>query len=125
TLKDLEEAFTRRTAMATGQINLAAEGNPFTLEQYVAAAHKHGIPVVMDVADRLPLVPNPYLSRGVDLVAYSGGKIIRGPQTAGMLLGRTDLAAAAFMNSAPHHAFSRATKVSKAEVAGMEKAIEV
>ena len=55
----------------------------------------------MDVADRLPLVPNPYLSRGADLVAYSGGKIIRGPQTAGMLLGRKDLVAAAFMNSAP------------------------
>ena len=68
---------------------------------------QHGVPVVMDVADRLPLVPNPYLSRGADLVAYSGGKIIRGPQTAGMLLGRKDLIAAAFMNSAPHHAFAR------------------
>ncbi len=125
TLKDLEEAFTRRTAMATGQINLAADGNPFTLEQYVAAAHKHGVPVVMDTADRLPLVPNPYLSRGVDLVAYSGGKIIRGPQTAGILLGRRDLVAAAFMNSAPHHAFARAMKVSKEEVVGMVKAIEL
>ncbi len=125
TLKDLEDAFTPRTAMATGQINLAADGNPFTLEQYVAAAHKHGVPVVMDVADRLPLVPNPYLSRGVDMVAYSGGKIIRGPQTAGMLLGRKDLIAAAFMNSAPHHAFARAMKVSKEEIVGMVKAIEL
>jgi L-seryl-tRNA(Ser) seleniumtransferase len=125
TLDDLEKAFGPRTAMATGQINLAGEGNPFTLEQYVAAAHKRGVPVVMDVADRLPLVPNPYLSRGVDLVAYSGGKIIRGPQTAGMLLGRKDLVAAAFMNSAPHHAFARAMKVSKEEVAGMVRAIEL
>src|SRR6185503_17027047 len=90
-------------AMATGQINLAGEGNPFTLEQFVAAAHRRGVPVVMDVADRLPLVPNPYLSRGVDLVAYSGGKIIRGP----------------------HHAFARAMKVSKEEVAGIVKAIEM
>ncbi len=125
TLAELEKAFSPRTAMATGQINLAGEGNPFTLEQYVAAAHKRGVPVVMDVADRLPLVPNPYLSRGADLVAYSGGKIIRGPQTAGMLLGRKDLVAAAFMNSAPHHAFARAMKVSKEEVAGMVKAIEM
>jgi seryl-tRNA(Sec) selenium transferase len=125
TLKDLEEAFTRRTAMATGQINLAAEGNPFTLEQYVVAAQKLGVPVVMDCADRLPLVPNPYLSRGVDLVAYSGGKIIRGPQTAGMLLGRKDLIAAAFMNSAPHHAFARAMKVSKEEIVGLVKAVEM
>jgi L-seryl-tRNA(Ser) seleniumtransferase len=125
TLQDLQEAFSRRTAMATGQINLAASGNPFTLEQFVAAAHKHGVPVVMDCADRLPLVPNPYLSRGADLVAYSGGKILRGPQTAGMLLGRKDLIAAAFMNSAPHHAFARAMKVSKEEVVGMVKAIEM
>jgi seryl-tRNA(Sec) selenium transferase len=125
TLSDLEAAFTRRTAMATGQINLAADGNPFTLEQYVAIAHKHGVPVAMDCADRLPLVPNPYLSRGVDLVAYSGGKIIRGPQTAGMLLGRKDLIAAAFMNSAPHHAFARAMKVSKEEVVGLVKAVEM
>jgi D-glucosaminate-6-phosphate ammonia-lyase len=113
TLEDLERAFSARTAMVTGQINLAGERNPFTLEQYVGAAHKRGVPVVMDCADRLPLVPNPYLSRGVDLVAYSGGKIVRGPQTAGMLLGRKDLVAAAFMNSAPHHAFARALKVAK------------
>ena len=125
TLKDLQEAFTRRTAMATGQINLALDGNPFTLEQFVATAHQHGAPVVMDCADRLPLVPNPYLSRGVDLVAYSGGKIIRGPQTAGMLLGRKDLIAAAFANSAPHHAFARAMKVSKEEVVGLVKAVEL
>jgi L-seryl-tRNA(Ser) seleniumtransferase len=125
TLADLESAFTRRTAMATAQINLANEGNPFTLEQFAAAAHKHGVPLVMDCADRLPLVPNPYLSRGADLVAYSGGKIIRGPQTAGMLLGRKDLITAAFSNSAPHHAFARMVKVSKEEVAGMVKAIEM
>lgn len=125
TLKDLEEAFSRRTAMATGQINLANDGNPFTLEQYVAAAHKHGVPVVMDCADRLPLVPNPYISRGVDLVAYSGGKIIRGPQTAGMLIGRKDLIEAAFANSAPHHAFARAMKVSKEEIVGLVKAVEL
>ena len=104
---------------------MANDGNPFTLEQFVAVAHKHGVPVVLDVADRLPLVPNPYLSRGADLVAYSGGKIIRGPQTAGMLLGRKDLVAAAFMNSAPHHAFARAMKVSKEEIVGMVKAIEM
>ncbi|MBL8213192.1 MAG: aminotransferase class V-fold PLP-dependent enzyme [Bryobacterales bacterium] len=125
TLEDLQRAFTSKTAMATAQVNMAADGNPFTLEQFVAEAHKHGVPVVLDVADRLPLVPNPYLSRGADLVAYSGGKIIRGPQTAGILLGRKDLISAAFMNSAPHHAFARAMKVSKEEIVGMVKAIEM
>jgi D-glucosaminate-6-phosphate ammonia-lyase len=125
TLADLEAAFSSKTVMATAQVNIASDGNPFTLEQFVAVAHKHGVPVALDVADRLPLVPNPYLSRGADLVAYSGGKIIRGPQTAGMLLGRKDLVDAAFMNSAPHHAFARAMKVSKEEIVGMVKAIEM
>jgi L-seryl-tRNA(Ser) seleniumtransferase len=125
TLEELEQAFTRRTAMATGQINLASEGNAFSLEQFVSVARKHGVPVVIDCADRLPLVPNPYISRGVDLVAYSGGKIIRGPQTAGLLLGRKDLIAAAYMNSAPHHTFARAMKVSKEEIVGLVKAIEL
>jgi L-seryl-tRNA(Ser) seleniumtransferase len=70
-------------------------------------------------------VPNPYLSLGADLVAYSGGKIIRGPQTAGLLVGRRDLVRAAWANSAPHHAFGRAMKVSKEEIVGMVCAVEV
>src|SRR5262249_21043663 len=53
TLENLEAAFSPRTAMATGQINLAGDGNQFTLEQFVAAAHKRGVPVAMDCADRL------------------------------------------------------------------------
>ena len=56
-----------------------------------AAARKTGVPVVVDAAAELPQRPNPYLTRGADLVAYSGGKVIRGPQCAGLLLGRKDL----------------------------------
>jgi L-seryl-tRNA(Ser) seleniumtransferase len=70
-------------------------------------------------------VPNPYIALGADLVAYSGGKIIRGPQTAGLLVGRRDLVRAAWANSAPHHAFGRALKVSKEEIVGMLRAVEV
>lgn len=124
TLADLERAFGPRTAMATAQVNIARDGNPFSLEQFVAIAHKHSVPVLIDAAADLPLIPNPLLGKGADLVAYSGGKILRGPQSAGLLIGRKDLTAAAFVNSAPHHAFARAMKVSKEEVIGAMVAVE-
>ena len=70
-------------------------------------------------------MPNPYIALGADMVAYSGGKIIRGPQTAGLLIGRRDLVRAAWANSAPHHGFGRTAKVSKEEIVGMLRAVEV
>ena len=105
-------------------IHAGDAGNPFSLDQYVEACHRRGIPVLIDAADGTPHRPNPFLARGVDLVAYSGGKIVRGPQTAGLLLGRKDLITAAFTNSAPHHAFARAMKVSKEEIVGLLAAVE-
>ena len=124
TAADLRKAFGPRTAMAAGLIHMGEAGNPFSLEKFVEAAHREGVPVLIDAADGTPHRPNPFLRRGVDLVAYSGGKIIRGPQTAGLLLGRKDLIAAAFTNSAPHHAFARAMKVSKEEIMGLLAAVE-
>jgi len=123
TLEDLQKAFGPRTAMCTAQVNILSERNPFTMEQFTAEAHKHGVPVLIDAAADLPLVPNPLLAKGADLVAYSGGKILRGPQTAGILIGRKDLITAAFANSAPHHAFARAMKVSKEEIVGVYVAV--
>jgi len=124
TAADLERAFGPRTAMAAGLIHMGETGYPFSLEQYVASAHRHGVPVLIDAADGTPHRPNPFLRRGVDLVAYSGGKIVRGPQTAGLLLGRKDLSAAAFTNGAPHHTLARAMKVSKEEIVGLLVAVE-
>lgn len=124
TAEDLRNAFGRRTAMAAGLIHMGEAGNPFSLETFVEAAHRQGVPVLIDAADGTPHRPNPFLRRGVDLVAYSGGKIIRGPQTAGLLLGRKDLITAAFLNSAPHHSFARAMKVSTEEIMGLLAAVE-
>jgi len=95
------------------------------LEAIAAAAHKLGVPVLVDAAAELPRRPDPYLTRGADLVAYSGGKVMRGPQCAGLLLGRKDLVWAAYMNGAPHHAVGRMMKVGKEEVIGMLTAVEV
>jgi len=124
TLDDLNQAFSPKTVMAHGQAGTVKDGNPFTLKQYVDACHRHGVPVLIDAAADLPLRPNPYLDAGVDLVAYSGGKILRGPQTSGILLGRKDLVAAAYQGSSPHITFGRAIKVSKEEIVGLVVAVE-
>ncbi len=95
-----------------------------SLEDVVPVAKQHRVPVLVDAAADILVSPDPYLAAGADLVAYSGGKILRGPQTAGLLLGREDLVRAAFANSAPHHAFGRPMKVSKEEVLGMTVAVD-
>jgi uncharacterized pyridoxal phosphate-dependent enzyme len=98
--------------------------HPMALEEMTEAAHRQGIPVLVDAAAERLTIPNYYLGKGVDLVAYSGGKCLRGPQCAGLLLGRKDLLKAAWINSAPHHAFGRSLKVGKEEIMGMLAAVE-
>jgi len=95
------------------------------LKEVAPIARQAGVPILVDAAADYLIVPNPYIAQGADLVAYSGGKVIRGPQTAGLLIGRRDLIRAAWANSAPHHGFGRPAKVSKEEVVGMLRAVEV
>ncbi|MBI2686308.1 MAG: aminotransferase class V-fold PLP-dependent enzyme [Acidobacteria bacterium] len=120
---ELESALGPRTAM----VQVLGEhfgGSNFGLAQVAPIAKKAGVPILVDAAADYLIVPNPYIALGADLVAYSGGKILRGPSTAGLLVGRKDLIRAAWANSAPHHAFGRAMKVSKEEIVGMVVAVE-
>jgi len=98
--------------------------HPMPLEQMAEAAHARGIPIIVDAAAERLTIPDVYLSKGADMVGYSGGKCLRGPQCAGLLLGRKDLLQAAWLNSAPHHAFGRSLKVGKEEIMGMLAAVE-
>jgi L-seryl-tRNA(Ser) seleniumtransferase len=91
----------------------------------VEAGKERGIPVLVDAAAERPDVPNYYLKKGVDVVAYSGGKCLRGPQCSGLALGRKDLLWAAWLNSAPHHALGRSMKVGKEEIMGLLAAVEM
>ena len=97
----------------------------FGLEPIARLAHEHGVPVLVDAAAEGLTIPNIHLQRGADLVAYSGGKALRGPQSAGLLMGRKDLVRAAWTNSAPHHAAGRAMKVGKEDAMGMLAAVEM
>jgi D-glucosaminate-6-phosphate ammonia-lyase len=120
---ELQSALSRRTAMIQ-VLGSHFGGARFGLKEVAPVARKAGVPIYIDAAADYLIVPNPYIALGADLVGYSGGKIIRGPQTAGLLVGRKDLIRAAWANSAPHHAFGRGLKVSKEEIVGMLTAVE-
>jgi L-seryl-tRNA(Ser) seleniumtransferase len=121
---ELRRAIGPHTAMIEVLGNYFGKAD-FDLKDVAPIAKERGIPILVDAAADYLMVPNPYLAQGADLVAYSGGKIIRGPQGGGLLVGRKDLVRAAWANSAPHHAFGRALKVTKEEIVGTLAAVEV
>ena len=116
-------AFNEHTAMVAIFGDRAGDG-AMTVADIVHIAHDHGVPVLVDAAAERPDVPNPYLADGVDAVAYSGGKCLRGPQASGLVLGRRGLLWAAFANGAPHHAIARPMKAGKEEIMGLLAAVE-
>lgn len=119
----LDEAFTPRTAMVYILAGPGDEG-PLGTAAVSAVAKRHNVPVLVDAAAEILTFPNVHLQRGATAVAYSGGKCIRGPQAAGILIGEKTLLQAAWLNSAPHHAFGRSLKVGKEEIMGMLAAVE-
>jgi L-seryl-tRNA(Ser) seleniumtransferase len=102
----------------------ATERGPVSLAETADIAHARGIPVLVDAAAERPGIPNWYLEQGADVVAYSGGKCLRGPQASGLVLGRKDLLQAAFANGAPHHSLGRPMKAGKEEIMGLLAAVE-
>ncbi|HEY4154595.1 MAG TPA: aminotransferase class I/II-fold pyridoxal phosphate-dependent enzyme [Puia sp.] len=128
TVEDKEEliaALGPQTAMILVLAGARSMNGPLSLQEISAIAKPLGVPVMVDAAAEGLPVPNPHISRGADLVAYSGGKYLSGPQCAGLLLGRKDLMQAAWMTSAPHHGFARGYKVGREEVLGMLTAVEM
>jgi D-glucosaminate-6-phosphate ammonia-lyase len=100
---------------------------PLTLEQAVEIAHARGVPVVVDAAVMLPPVSSltTYIEQGADMVTFSGGKGLRGPQSSGILCGRADLIEAARLNNAPNHGIGRPAKVCKEEIVGLIAALDL
>lgn len=123
-LEEMRRAITEKTALVTIMAKPADTG-PFGLEPIAELAHEFGVPVLVDAAAEGLTIPNVHLDRGADLVCYSGGKALRGPQSAGLLMGRADLIRAAWTNSSPHHTFGRPMKVGKEDIMGMLAAVEM
>jgi L-seryl-tRNA(Ser) seleniumtransferase len=127
TREDLERAFNPQTAMMLFYNNNNTEGR-IRDEEFAQLGKKHGVPTFNDAAADVPPVENlwKYTKMGFDLVTFSGGKGIRGPQSAGLLLGRKDLIAAARLNAPPNgNTVGRGMKVNKEEILGMLVALEM
>ncbi len=126
TVAQLENAISHNTAMMLFFNDNEPKG-VIGAEEFVALGKRHGIPTFNDAAADVPPAENlsKYLRMGFDLVTFSGGKGMRGPQNAGLLLGRNDLIKAARLNSAPNgDSIGRGYKVSKEAIIGMVVALE-
>src|SRR5688500_887800 len=120
TMEELENALSPRTAM----IYLMSFNNEFKLEELAKIARPKNVPILVDAAGEDLTIPNIHLQAGADIVAYSGGKALCGPQCAGLLLGRKDLLMSAWQASSPHHGPGRDNKVGREEMMGMLAAVE-
>jgi len=126
TRKEMEAAINEKTAMMWFYNNNNPVGK-IKDEEFVAIGKKYGIPTFNDCAADVPPVENfwKHTKMGFDLVCFSGGKGIRGPQSAGLLLGRKDLIRAALRNTSPNgDTIGRGMKVNKEEILGMLVAVE-
>ena len=124
-VEELEAAIGPRTAMIYVLAGTSADQSALNTKAIAHVANPKGVPILVDAAAEILTIPNVHLQNGAALVGYSGGKCLRGPQTAGLLLGRKDLVRAAWVHSAPHHGPGRAMKVGKEEAIGMLTAVEM
>jgi L-seryl-tRNA(Ser) seleniumtransferase len=139
----IEAAICGRTVALAFQ--LVDAPNTVGLEEYVSIAHAHGLPVIVDAAAALPPVDNlrTFIAAGADLVSFSGGKAIGGPQASGILCGRKHLIQSVALQQQdldvqprmwqlrghteplPHHGIGRSMKVGKEEIVGLMTALQM
>ena len=125
--EQLEAAFSENTAAAAYLFAAHSSKNALPFDEYRDFAHSRGVPLIVDAANYLPPRANMrrFMDKGADMVVYSGGKAVRGPQGAGILLGRSDLIEAARANASPNTFVARSMKVSKEEIMGLITAIQI
>lgn len=132
TMEDYQRACAAGNAVMTNFFNAAEdeEGVASTAqigrEDWLRVAHEHNIPCHIDAAADMPPIENlwKYTGMGFDLVSFSGGKGIRGPQNAGLLLGKKHLTDLAAQNNNPSDGVGRGMKVAKEQIVGMVAAVD-
>lgn len=123
---ELEAAITDRTAAVLYVAGTHLPQVALPLEEVVDIAHSRNIPVLVDAAAQLPPVANLWhftRDLGADIVTFSGGKALRGPQSSGLMLGKAEFIDHARSNGSPFQGWARALKVGKEEIAGLVAAV--
>jgi len=121
TLEEMEKALGPKTAMVYAS---AGGKEPFTVEAIAKLTRAKNIPLLVDAAAEDLTVPCVHLEKGANIVAYSGGKALCGPQCSGILLGQKDILQSAWQASSPHHGPGRDNKVGREEMIGALAAVE-
>lgn len=124
---ELKQAINPNTAAIAYVISpLVISRSVISLSRVIEIAHEYDIPVILDSAAELPPVSNlkKFIELGVDLVAFSGGKAIRGPNASGFICGRKDLIEICRVQGSPHYGIGRPMKAGKEEIFGLLAAIE-
>src|SRR4051812_22801847 len=122
----LKAALNERTALVMYLMSPWANQGALSLTQTCQIAHEAGVPVLVDAAAMLPPASNltRFIAEGADLVTFSGGKGLMGPQSSGILAGRADLIRAARLNGSPYHSVGRSAKAAKEDIVGLIVALE-
>ena len=127
TRDEFRQAVNEKTAMMHFS-NFANAAGQIKVDEWIKLGKEYKIPCMNDAAADTPPVSHlwDYANMGYDLITFSGGKAMRGPQCAGLLIGRKELVANALLNNSPHEdTIGRSQKVGKEEIVGMVKALEL
>jgi len=126
-LDQIEAAITDQTAMFFYAAEAVSMRGSLPLEAIARLLKPHGIPIIVDAAAELPPTSNltAFLDAGADLVVFSGGKELRGPQSSGLILGTQELIDHCDANSFPNYGVGRAMKTDKETMVGLVRAVEL
>lgn len=124
---DLRSAFTEKTCAVVYYAEFAEQPGSLPLSKVIQIAKEFGTPVIVDAAAELPPIENlwNFYKAGADLVLFSGGKDLRGPQSAGLMIGSKEMIALCRLNGFPNYGISRPCKVAKEEIMGMVTAVDL
>jgi L-seryl-tRNA(Ser) seleniumtransferase len=127
TADEIRSSINNKTAALVMVLSHNSTGHKVELDQMIEIAHKANLPLILDAAAEVPPPENltKFVKMGADMVAFSGGKNLRGPQCSGILMGRKDLVEAAYANSSPNNFLPRIAKVGKEEIIGLLTAVEI
>ena len=124
---DIAQGLNEKTAALAFVLSHNSMGHKVSLDRYLEISHKHGLPLILDAAAEIPPEENlsKFVRMGCDMVAFSGGKNLLGPQCSGLLIGKKEWIRKAYANAAPSNYFARIAKVGKEEIVGLLAALEL